>query len=42
MKVHLITPVCTSLESKVAISRRIDKKFRLIGWGEIKAGKTIE
>ena len=41
MRVQLTSPICTSLNEKVAFSRRIEKKFRLIGWGEIKAGKTL-
>jgi translation initiation factor 2 subunit 3 len=41
MRVQLTNPICTSLGEKVAFSRRIEKKFRLIGWGEIKAGKTL-
>ena len=30
------------LQLKVALSRRIEKHWRLIGWGEIKRGKTLE
>ena len=32
---HLSTPVCTNLGEKVALSRRIDKHWRLIGWAII-------
>jgi len=42
-KVVLTTPVCTSEGDKVALSRRIEKHWRLIGWGEIMKGKeTID
>ncbi|EGR34178.1 hypothetical protein IMG5_021310 [Ichthyophthirius multifiliis] len=41
MMVELNLPICTQIGEKVAFSRRIDKKFRLIGWGVIKSGKTI-
>jgi translation initiation factor 2 gamma subunit (eIF-2gamma) len=41
MKVQLNNPICTNINEKVAFSRRIEKKFRLIGWGEIKGGKTL-
>lgn len=35
MKLSLAIPVCTSAGEKVAISRRIDDKWRLIGWGKV-------
>lgn len=41
-KVTLTTPVCTREGDKVALSRKIDKHWRLIGWGEITKGKGIE
>jgi translation initiation factor 2 subunit 3 len=41
VKVQLTTPVCTNVGEKVALSRRIDKHWRLIGWGEIQTGRTI-
>lgn len=40
-KFSLSTPVCTSVGEKIALSRRIDKHWRLIGWGQIRAGVTI-
>jgi len=41
-KVQLSTPVCTQEGEKVALSRRVDKHWRLIGWGQIRRGsKTI-
>jgi len=41
-KIALTQPVCTSEGEKIALSRRVDKHWRLIGWGEIKRGKKIE
>lgn len=41
-KFMLSTPVCTSVGEKIALSRRIDKHWRLIGWGQIQAGNTIK
>merc|ERR1719453_2780054 len=38
-KILLTTPVCTQEGDKVALSRRIEKHWRLIGWGEIVKGK---
>ena len=32
-KFQLSSPVCTSVGEKIALSRRIDKHWRLIGWG---------
>lgn len=40
-KLQLTSPVCTKEGEKVALSRRVDKHWRLIGWGEIRAGKGI-
>lgn len=39
-RVHLSQPVCTNEGEKIAISRRIDRAWRLIGWGDIKKGVT--
>ncbi|KAJ1535126.1 hypothetical protein HK096_003007 [Nowakowskiella sp. JEL0078] len=41
-KILLTSPACTEVGEKIALSRRIDKHWRLIGWGEIKRGSTIE
>lgn len=41
-KLQLTSPVCTEENEKVALSRRIDKHWRLIGWGHIRRGTTIE
>ena len=34
-KIALAQPVCTEVGEKIALSRRIDKHWRLIGWGQI-------
>ena len=41
-RIVLTQPVCTQEGEKIALSRRVDKHWRLIGWGEIKKGLTIE
>lgn len=41
-KISLTNPVCTEIEEKIALSRRIEKHWRLIGWGQICGGQTIE
>ena len=41
MKIKLNNPICTRIGEKVAFSRRIDKKFRLIGYGTIKKGVVL-
>lgn len=41
-KIVLTTPVCTEKGEKIALSRRVEKHWRLIGWGEIRRGGTIE
>jgi translation initiation factor 2 subunit 3 len=40
-KLQLVTPVCCSIGEQIAISRRVDKHFRLIGWGTIRRGAAI-
>jgi translation initiation factor 2 subunit 3 len=40
-KIHLNLPVCTEVGEKIALSRRIEKHWRLIGWGHIRRGVTI-
>jgi len=40
-KVVLTAPVCSSEGEKLALSRRVDKHFRLIGWGKIRKGTKI-
>ncbi|TLD13296.1 uncharacterized protein PgNI_03907 [Pyricularia grisea] len=42
-KLILTSPACTNIGEKVALSRRIEKHWRLIGWATIAArGKTLE
>ena len=38
-KILLTQPACTEMGEKIALSRRIDKHWRLIGWGKIVNGK---
>lgn len=38
----LIQPVCTSEGEKIALSRRVNKHWRLIGWGKILKGTVCE
>lgn len=40
-KISLTEPICTENNQNVALSRRIDKHWRLIGWGTIRRGTTI-
>jgi len=37
-RITLTTPVCTQQGEKLALSRRIEKHWRLIGWGKIRKG----
>ena len=41
-RILLTKPVCSVEGEKIALSRRLDKNWRLIGWGEIKKGKELE
>jgi len=41
-KIVLTNPVCTQEGDKVALSRRIEKHWRLIGWGQIMKGTTVK
>lgn len=41
-KISLTNPVCTEIDEKIALSRRVEKHWRLIGWGQIRGGETIE
>ncbi|KDN43551.1 putative translation initiation factor eIF2 gamma chain [Tilletiaria anomala UBC 951] len=41
-KIFLTSPACTEIGEKIALSRRIDKHWRLIGWGTVRAGTTVE
>eukprot|EP00922_Rhytidocystis_sp_ex-Travisia-forbesii_P061898 GHVS01091666.1.p1 GENE.GHVS01091666.1~~GHVS01091666.1.p1 ORF type:complete len:455 (+),score=46.30 GHVS01091666.1:47-1411(+) len=40
-KLELTGPVCTRVGDKIALSRRVDKHWRLIGWGQINKGRTL-
>jgi len=40
-KLQLTSPVCTKVGEKVALSRRVEKHWRLIGWGSIQAGTEL-
>ena len=39
--IQMMSPVCTNIGEKIALSRRISKNWRLIGWGKINSGKVI-
>jgi len=41
-KIVLVRPVCTCEGEKFALSRRIDKHWRLIGWGTIIRGVKLD
>jgi len=41
-KIQLHRPVCTEVGEKIALSRRVEKHWRLIGWGRIRRGIRIE
>lgn len=41
-KVLLTSPVCSQNGEKLALSRRVDKHWRLIGWGQIRRGLKID
>ncbi|KAL7716168.1 protein-synthesizing GTPase [Entamoeba marina] len=36
--ISLMKPVCTTVGAKVALSRKIDRRWRLIGWGDVVKG----
>merc|ERR1712228_148875 len=40
-KISLTTPVSTSVGEKIALSRRVEKHWRLIGWGQIRNGAKV-
>ena len=39
--IALTHPACTERGEKIALSRRIDKHWRLIGWGKVKSGGVL-
>ena len=36
VRIQFMNPVCANEGEKIALSRRFDRNFRLISWGEIK------
>ena len=36
VRIEFTKPVCANIGDKIALSRRVENNFRLIGWGEIK------
>uniref|UniRef100_A0A8C6AQ67 protein-synthesizing GTPase n=1 Tax=Monodon monoceros TaxID=40151 RepID=A0A8C6AQ67_MONMO len=41
-KIVLTNPVCTEVGEKIALSQRVEKHWRSIGWGQIRRGVTIK
>jgi len=41
-KISLTQAVCTQEGEKIALSRRVEKHWRLIGWGQIRKGSKIQ
>ncbi|CAF1013757.1 unnamed protein product [Rotaria sordida] len=41
-KIHLTSPACVEVSEKIALSRRVNYDFRLIGWGEFRRGTVIK
>jgi len=41
-KIQLYRPVCTEVNERIALSRRVEKHWRLIGWGQIRRGNIIK
>lgn len=41
-RLQLTSPACTEVNEKIALSRRIEKHWRLIGWATIKKGTILE
>ncbi|KAI5283846.1 eukaryotic translation initiation factor 2 subunit gamma [Ascosphaera aggregata] len=41
-KLSLTGAACTEIGEKIALSRRIDKHWRLIGWANIISGATLD
>eukprot|EP01084_Bolivina_argentea_P297993 513453_1 len=40
-RIHLTSPCCTYTGAKLALSRRVDKHWRLIGWGNVLKGLLL-
>ena len=41
-KIELSAPVCVDVGESISLSRRIDRHWRLIGWGSIKKGNSTK
>eukprot|EP00047_Mylnosiga_fluctuans_P001926 m.222438 g.222438 ORF g.222438 m.222438 type:complete len:465 (+) comp10762_c0_seq1:88-1482(+) len=41
-KITLTQPVCTEQGEKIALSRRVERHWRLIGWGQIRKGAALD
>ncbi|PAV62621.1 hypothetical protein WR25_10417 [Diploscapter pachys] len=41
-RIQLTDPICTEIGEKIALSRRIEKHWRLIGFGTISKGTAVE
>lgn len=41
-RLQLTSPACTEVNEKIALSRRIEKHWRLIGWATIKKGSALD
>ncbi len=41
-RLQLTSPACTEIGEKIALSRRIENHWRLIGWASIKKGTILE
>ena len=39
---ELMNPVCAEIGEKIAISKKIEKSWRLIGWGEVLRGEIMK
>jgi len=41
-RIHLTSPVCTYEGAKLALSRRVERHWRLIGWGNVLKGLLLK
>jgi len=42
LQLELVQPVCTRLGACVTLSRRVDKRWRLIGWAKVHSGTELQ
>ena len=42
VRLDLSKPVCAEVGEKIALSRRVGRNWRLIGWGTIRGGRLAE